>query len=348
MHALAITAAAAVTPLANDLDATFARLLRGDRAAGRCELPSAADVPRCLQLGLSATRQLAIDATHLRHPHAGLFVGTSKGEIDVWIRDQHVTPEGLASVAAGIRCEMGMAGPCRTVSAACSSGLQALVMAALAIEAGECSEALVVAVESSLHPIFAQNFRRLGVYSDSVAGCRPFARQRSGFALSEAAAAVWLASTPAPAANTLRLCRWALAGDPTHITGIHPQGDPLRTAVRRCLGSDACRMVHAHGTGTRANDAAEIAALEAALPKAAAPPVYSHKGALGHTLGASGLLSVALTLKMKQSGRVPAQPWLADPMPTRLGLSPSEATFAAPALVISLGFGGPIAAVLLE
>ena len=79
-----------------------------------------------------------------------------------------------------------------TLSAACASGIYALIRAVMMIQAGEVQRAIVVASESSLHALFTASFARLGVLAPPGYGCRPFDRQRQGFVISEAAAAVCL------------------------------------------------------------------------------------------------------------------------------------------------------------
>src|SRR5208283_3187056 len=110
-----------------------------------------------------------------------------------------------------------------TISSACSSGLHALLRAAMAIESGEIRRALVVGVEASVHPLFISSFKRLGVLAPEGHGCRPFDHHRRGFVVSEAAAAVCLESRQNPVGRPIvRIDRWAAGGDGTHLTA----GDP--------------------------------------------------------------------------------------------------------------------------
>ena len=103
-----------------------------------------------------------------------------------------------------------------------------VVARGMAIESGEICQALVVAVEASVHPLFISSFRRLGVLAPEGHGCRPFDRRRGGFIVSEAAAAVCLESLEEPIGRPIvRIDRWAAGGDGTHLTG----GDP---AAKRC------------------------------------------------------------------------------------------------------------------
>jgi 3-oxoacyl-[acyl-carrier-protein] synthase II len=110
-------------------------------------------------------------------------------------------------------------------------------------------------------------------------------------------------------------------------------------------------MVHAHGTGTEANDAAELAALEATLPPSRSlPTLYSHKGALGHSLGASGLVSVVLNCMSHQSGIIPGNVQTPQPLASaavEIRQQPTERKVER-SLAIAAGFGGAMAAVSLR
>jgi 3-oxoacyl-[acyl-carrier-protein] synthase II len=271
--------------------------------------------------------------------------------------ERPVLDPGLGDIAAAVAREWCLGGPRLTVSAACASGIHALIRAAMMIRAGEVRQALVVATEASVHPLFLGSFQRLGVLAKPGAGCRPFDRGRDGFLMSEAAAAVLLEAADAensqssPAADIV-LDRFALAGDATHLTGGDPDARTLRHLLARVIDGRPVDLVHAHGTGTPLNDEAELAAIESAvgpIDHAAPPSVYSHKGALGHSLGAAGLVSVVLNCQAHATGVVPPNVQTRDPLPTtRVTLSPAPVRRAVRrSVAVAAGFGGAMAAVSL-
>ena len=96
-------------------------------------------------------------------------------------------------------------------------------------------------------------------------------------ALSEAAAAVCLESgTHGPGAgvqdSSVQIQRFALGADATHLTGGDPEGTTLRHLLAGVIGSEALDLVHAHGTGTLANDPVELAAIESVVSTSAPIP----------------------------------------------------------------------------
>src|SRR5205823_525501 len=93
-------------------------------------------------------------------------------------------------------------------------------------------------------------------------------------------------------------------------------GQPLRHCLARVAGGGVIDFVHAHGTATEANDPIELAAIESILPPGERVSVYSHKGALGHSLGAAGLVSVVINCIAHQRGIVPPNVRTTSPLPT--------------------------------
>src|SRR5439155_11417411 len=160
-------------------------------------------------------------------------VGTSKGGISAWVIAPPVD-SFLASLAVAVRARLPLldGGPSLTISAACASGLHALIRAAMMIRSGEADRVLVVAAEASVSPIFLGSFRRMGVLPAEGVGCRPFDQDRDGFLMSEAAAAVCLEPAETGARGYARIERCALGGDATHMTAGDPDGRTLRRLLR--------------------------------------------------------------------------------------------------------------------
>ncbi|MFN2366681.1 MAG: beta-ketoacyl synthase, partial [Desulfurivibrionaceae bacterium] len=96
-----------------------------------------------------------------------------------------------------------------------------------------------------------------------------------------------------------------MSGDAGHITAPCREATGLLRALDLCTegGSQPVGAVNAHGTGTRFNDAMEIKAFRHHL--AGGIPVHSVKGAIGHCLGAAGVIEAALAVKSLAEGRIP-------------------------------------------
>jgi 3-oxoacyl-(acyl-carrier-protein) synthase len=310
------------------------------RAAGEFDAPRVCALAR--RAASEAIAHAGWNQGELRD--AALVVGTSKGPIESWL-DGLIAPSGLAEVAADVASALGIGGPRLTISTACASGLHALIRAAMLIGEGT-PRVLVVAAESSLHPLFLGCFQRLGVLAAPQVGCRPFDVDRAGFLVSEAGAAVCVESNrPGVAVE-----RFAMLGDATHLTGGDPSGRTLRRLLQIVIDDRPVDLIHAHGTGTVANDATELAAIRASVANPHSSILYSHKGALGHTLGAAGLVSVVLNCRCHASGMIPPNPRTTRPLPMdglTFSCQPLMRTVRR-SIVIASGFGGAGAAISLS
>ncbi|HEX4054561.1 MAG TPA: beta-ketoacyl synthase N-terminal-like domain-containing protein [Tepidisphaeraceae bacterium] len=356
----AITGIGLVSVLGQTAARTWDALLAGDSIADHARVAGFSGPDRAIPMAAQAASEALAHArwtsADCGRPDSGLFVGTSKGAIESWFHppapDVHPGLIGLAQIDHELSriLKFGI-GPRLTLSSACSSGLHALLRAVMAIESGEAKRVLVVAVEASVHPLFISSFHRLGVLAPEGHGCRPFDRRRRGFLVAEAAAAVCLESSEdSPARPLARIDRWAVGSDGTHLTGGDPQAKTLRRLLAQVggdpVGGDHLDLVHAHATGTIVNDPVELAAVQTIAGKSQ-PILYSHKGALGHSLGAAGLISVVLNCLCHSHGIVPGNVRSTDPLAAD-GLHFSRLPVRRPihrSLAIAAGFGGPLAVV---
>jgi len=113
--------------------------------------------------------------------------------------------------------------------------------------------------------------------------------------------------------------------------------------------------INAHGTGTVANDIAELTAIERLLAQrsgGAPVPVSSTKGHHGHSLGATGSVEFVATLLALQRGSIPATLGLENPEPGFPNICLVRGTSIQreirTALSNSFAFGGNAAAIAIE
>ena len=143
--------------------------------------------------------------------------------------------------------------------------------------------------------------------------CRPGDTDRSGISIGEAAGFALLErpnarSPDARAQAPMTLLGAGCSSDGHHMSAPHPEGAGAATAMRAALddaGLDPGDVdyVNLHGTGTRANDAAEDLATVSVFGSAI--PCSSTKGWTGHTLGACGVLEALVAAQCLQAGLRP-------------------------------------------
>ncbi len=321
-HDFAVRNAALVTPSTwAEIDARWAGL---DRAA---------------RLALAAVDD-ALHGDRLA-PDTALYLGTSLGAVVAW-EPWHraltlgetlpVTPArtGHDDTAPEVARALGLRSEVVTVSTACTSSASALMQAADALRLGEVDAALVVGVDVLCRFVHA-GFDRLSALTPDTVPPAPFAADRAGMWLGEAAAAVLL-TRDGPA--LARYLGGGASGDGVHMTAPDRAGAGLARAIKHALreanaAPAGVAWVSAHATSTRFNDAMEAAALRAIFGDVA-PPVHGLKPVTGHTLGASGLVEVALCVEALRRrvrppthsprGRDPSLAWLTvDHAPTEMG-----------------------------
>lgn len=244
----------------------------------------------------------------------------------------------------------------RILSAACASSTLAVAQAAALICSGAEDSVLVIACDAVSEFVYA-GFATMSALDP--AGARPFDRDRHGLNLGEAAA-VALIMSDARAAREQRpvlgsLAGWAASNDASHVTRPDTTGGQLARASRLAMERagippEQIAFISAHGTGTGYNDAMEMAAFRSLFP---ARPVFSVKGAVGHTLGAAGLVEILICLRALSEGIVPPTIGLRQPDDCASGWvtecpTPLAGTAPRAALTTNSGFGGINAALVLS
>ncbi len=380
MSEIWIVDASAVSPLAPDRAGLRRALLAGDSAVA--PVTSFATDPYYSRLGaeirnlepcagrsrLAVLLDKACEALGSVPEDALLYGATLKGEIDLkehYWRDGYVPGaggDGSDVLFDGLRSARGVAGffglrdPGLTFNAACASSLVALVMAAERIASGRSEVILVWAGEILSEFVFA-GFASLKALTPD--GCRPFDKARNGLVLGEGASLLLLMSADrarSEGREPLACCRgWGIANDAIHLTAPDRRGRGLVKACRRALQRagmvpDQVEAIKAHGTGTIHNDAMELAAF-ATLFGHRSLPLFSVKGAVGHTLGAAGALETVVALDSLNSSMLPPTVGFREleEGASRMRISALPQAFPGGNLLLTnSGFGGVNAALLLS
>jgi 3-oxoacyl-[acyl-carrier-protein] synthase II len=256
---------------------------------------------------------------------------------------------------------LGVTGPVRTVSSACSSGALALGAALDAVRSGEVDVAVAGGSDSLCQLTYA-GFNALRSVDEGA--CRPFRPGREGMSFGEGSAVLVLE----PLERVLErggepLAVLAGAGsacDAHHMTAPDPSGAGAASAIEAALrdaGIPASEIgfVNAHGTGTPLNDAAEWRALQRVFGERAGEiPLAATKALLGHLLGSSGAIEAVATvlcLRHREVHPVPACEGLALDPETPVSLvvdRPLPLPGVQAAVSTSLAFGGSNAALVFS
>ncbi|ATA54013.1 beta-ketoacyl synthase [Variovorax boronicumulans] len=211
--------------------------------------------------------------------------------------------------AAHVAMRNSVLGPVLTYSVACASSSVAIAEAAKAVQRGEVDIAIAGGSEALIVPGVVLAWQAMqtlaGFQPGEAAGAvRPFATDRSGFALGEGSAFLILESAERARERGARryatLAGWGLSSDATHLTKPDAPGQAraLRAALRQAgLQPRDVGYCNAHGTATRIGDVVERNALaEVWGADFDALRVSSTKALHGHMLGAAGAIEALITV----------------------------------------------------
>ncbi len=184
-----------------------------------------------------------------------------------------------------------------TISTACSAAGHSIFHAYRLIKYGIIDKALVIGVDAlSITPMFGFDSLKLV----SPGGTKPLSKDRDGLSLGEGGAILLLEDNPAnnPIAEITGI---SSNSDGYHITSPNPEGIQQKECILNSLNesgidSEKIDYINAHGTGTPTNDEIEINVIKSIF----APNVIvtSLKGFVGHTVGSSAIVELAICMEM--------------------------------------------------
>ena len=332
-------------------------------------LPSDTIVSRTTLMGMMAVRQALEDACISRETNRSLRIvlisGTTVAGMDVTERyfkeiqqaDRHLEclrQHSAGSCTRAIAEHFALFSEYTTISTACSSAANALMLGARLIEDGQAD--MVVAGGTEALSVFHLNgFNSLMILDKEQ--CRPFDATRAGLNLGEGAAFVVLES--AASAHSRRvpihgyLNGYGNACDAFHQTASSENGEGAYLAMTAAIGMAGLKpsdiqYVNAHGTGTPNNDQSESVALQRVFGRDL-PLISSTKSFTGHTTSASGAIEAVVCLLALQHQFVPANLGWQHPMEN--GIVPTTGMAACPLKHVvcnAFGFGGNDSSLVLS
>lgn len=237
----------------------------------------------------------------------------------------------------------GLNGETCTVSTACSSALNAVILGAEMLRSGE-TDIVIAGGSEALTKFHLNGFNTLMILDKER--CRPFDESRAGLNLGEGAAFVVLAregETQIP--QRAYVSGYANTCDAFHQTASSEDGEGAYLAMSQALkmsglSGEDIQYINAHGTGTPNNDSSESTAIKRVFG-AQLPPVSSTKSYTGHTTSASGAIELVISLLAMENGFIPSNLGWSRAMPD--GILPSVGEVSRQidnVMCNSFGFGG--------
>lgn len=281
-------------------------------------VPADRIVPRTTLLGIIAVREAMEEAGAKGSDRAALISGTTVGGMDVTERcclqggDQSLFRlHDCGSCTDEIADFFGGFGLVTTISTACSSAANSIMLGADLIKSGRC-DVIVAGGAECLTRYHLNGFNSLKILDSEP--CRPFDATRNGLNLGEGAGFVVLESEEHAlkrgSAPLGILDGYGNACDAFHQTASSDDGEGAFLAMSKALNMSGWKpsdidYVNAHGTATPNNDASESRAM-IRLFGDKVPPVSSTKEFTGHTTSAAGSIEAVICLLAIRHGFIPA------------------------------------------
>ncbi|MBL7868411.1 beta-ketoacyl synthase N-terminal-like domain-containing protein [Flavobacterium lindanitolerans] len=250
----------------------------------------------------------------------------------------------LGNISSWVAHDLNSKGPEISHSITCSTALHAVLNGIAWLRSGMADKFLVGGSEAPLTPFTIAQMNALKIYSKSQDEfpCRAFDREKNqnSMVLGEGASVACLETGERQ--NALAYIEGV--GYATeileHSISISAEAQCFQKSMAMALGTTAIKDVDAivmHAPGTIKGDSSELKAIELLFGDHL-PMLTTNKWKIGHTFGASGMLSIEMALLMMQHQKFIAVPFAENQ---------KEKKAIRKVLVNAVGFGGNAVSILL-
>ncbi|MDX8552568.1 beta-ketoacyl synthase [Tenacibaculum sp. 1B UA] len=250
----------------------------------------------------------------------------------------------LGNISSWIAHDLQSNGPEISHSITCSTGLHSLLNGVAWLQSGMSEKFMIGASEASLTDFTIAQMQALKVYSkeNDEYPCKAFNlnKTKNTMVLGEGASVFCLESGSKENAIAFIEGVGYATEVLKHNTSVTTDAECFQKSMKMALGTispDEIDAIIMHAPGTIKGDQSEINAIQKVFCKKT-PFLTTNKWKLGHTFGASGLLSLELAVLMLQHQQVIEVPF-AEPQHTPKKLNKI--------LVNAVGFGGNAVSVLI-
>ncbi|CDI12059.1 beta-ketoacyl synthase [Agrobacterium pusense] len=221
-------------------------------------------------------------------------------------------PRVMPCAAAGqVSMHFGLRGPVFGASSACASANHAIALAVDQIRLGRADVMLAGGSDAPLVWGVLKSWEALRILAPDT--CRPFSADRKGVVLGEGAGIAVLESyehaSRRGASVLAEIAGIGLSADAFDI--VAPAVEGPEAAMRACLEDARLNVedvdyLNAHGTGTKANDQVETAAIKRVFSEHAySMSISSTKSVHAHCLGAASALEMIACVMAIREGIIP-------------------------------------------
>jgi len=270
---------------------------------------------RTALLGLLAAQEAVKSAgiKNIKEFRTGIISATSVGGMgmteDLWL--DYLNPEKSGDWLKYIEAHecgdstefiadnLGVKDYLSTISTACSSSANSIMLGARLIKHG-LLDRVIVGGTDSMSRFTINGFMTLMILDKEQ--CKPFDANRQGLNLGEGAGFIVIESEKAAAGKEIlaELSGYGNSNDAYHQTASSPDGAGAYLAMEKAFKVSGLKpsdidYINAHGTGTAINDMSEGTAIDRLFNKNV-PSISSTKAYTGHTLGACAAIEAVFSV----------------------------------------------------
>lgn len=316
------------------------------------------DLDDSVLFGIYAARQAVVNAGWDKQYDFGINIGSSRGATSLFEKyHQEFLKTGksstlssptttLGNISSWIAHDLQTNGPEISHSITCSTALHAILNGVAWLQSGLAEKFLVGGSEAPLTPFTIAQMKALKIYAldaESAYPCQAMNldKKKNSMFLGEGAAIACLEKGVKD--NAIALIKGiGYATEPLkHNISISTDADCFQKSMKMALGATPIEDVDAivmHAPGTVKGDMAEYNAIKAVF-KDTLPALTTNKWKIGHTFGASGILSLELAILMMQHQEFIPVPFIKNK------ITPKQLNKI---IVNAVGFGGNAVSILLE
>jgi 3-oxoacyl-(acyl-carrier-protein) synthase len=318
------------------------------------ENPKYRDLDKSVLMAIYTARQ-ALSGLDFKTESTGINIGSSRGATSLFEKYHKAFLQGeplsplssptttLGNISSWVAQDLGVDGPDISHSITCSTALHAMLNAKAWLEAGMSDLFIVGGAEAPLTEFTIAQMQALKLYSrlDTPKPCESLKmdKTQNSLVLGEGSASAVMSRSSEKAIAEITGFGYATE-QIRHNISISSDAQCFQKSMKMALNEAERLEVDAivlHAPGTVKGDQAELAAIKKSFAKT--PLLTTNKWKLGHTFGASGMLSIEMALQMLNQRKFYENPFYKQ----QNSSGPVKSV-----LVNAVGFGGNAVSILLE
>lgn len=308
------------------------------------------NLDKSVLMAIYASRKAFIDANWDSNDHIGINFGSSRGATalfekhhSTFIETGQTNPSSsptttLGNISSWVAQDLNSSGPEISHSITCSTALHAILNAIAWLQSGLTEKFIVGGSEACMTPFTIAQMEALKIYAQDheISGypCRALDihKENNTMVLGEAAAVACLSLNQTETSKAKIIGIGYATERLTHGASLSTNADCFQKSMHMALGNqnpNEIDVIVTHTPGTLQGDRAELNAINKVFCNKT-PYFTTNKSKIGHSLGASGILSLEMALLMLNHQKFINTPFLNQAEPNQISKI----------MINAVGFGG--------